>query len=310
MVLLSRDPVDGGFEVVVFSDGSTDGTDESLRSTTPRSRCEPSPGRTRTGRGRDRGIGSAEAELVVFLDDNVVPDPELVAAHLAPVRRSLTTTSWCRSDGHCPRDSHLSPWVRSKQRMLYKQYEAMQRGDGRRRRGSSTAATRRSLGAICSMPAVRPGVPACRGCRAGLPAGTAGAQLTFDPAAIVTHYAERSYEAWLAAAYAYGRNDVVFGRDRGQAWLLDAISNEFHRRHRLVRTMTSWLVPHPRAARATSAVLSCVARSLGWLPQRWCGGLTSATLSAVYNLTYYCGMADELGSGRQLLARFYGASST
>ena len=34
------------------------------------------------------------------------------------------------------------------------------------------------------------------------------------------HFADRSYRAWLDAAYTYGRNDVIFARDRNQKWLL------------------------------------------------------------------------------------------
>ena len=309
--LAKQDPVDGGFEVIVVSDGSTDGTDEFLGSTSlplpVQAIRQPNAG---PAAARNRGIDTAEGELVVFIDDDVVPEPGFLAAHLARhdhpdddlvVIGPMVT----------PANSHLSPWVRWEQDMLYKQYAAMQRGDWEATSrqfytGNASVARRHLLDAGGFDPAFR----RAEDVELAYRLAQRGLNFTFDPAAIVTHYAERSYEAWLAAAYAYGRNDVVFGRDRGQAWLLDAISNEFHRRHRLVRTMTSWLVPHPRAARATSAVLSCVARSLGWLPQRWCGGLTSATLSAVYNLTYYRGMADELGSGRQLLARFYGASST
>ena len=108
---------------------------------------------------------------------------------------------------------------------------------GRRRRGSSTPATRRSPAVTCVAaggfdPAFRRAEDvelayrlADRGLRFAFDAGRRRRCTT--PSAAST--------SWLDNAYAYGRNDVIFGRDHGQRWLLDAIATEFHGRHRLVR---------------------------------------------------------------------------
>ena len=53
--------------------------------------------------------------------------------------------------------------------------------------------------------------------------------LYFNMQAAGMHFAERSYRAWLDAAYTYGRNDVIFTRDRNQKWLLPAVRKEFKR---------------------------------------------------------------------------------
>ncbi|MEJ2711181.1 MAG: glycosyltransferase, partial [Anaerolineales bacterium] len=37
-----------------------------------------------------------------------------------------------------------------------------------------------------------------------------GLHFVFHPGAVVYHYAERSFEAWMAIPYAYGSNDVIF----------------------------------------------------------------------------------------------------
>src|SRR6185436_8232798 len=61
-------------EVIVVSDGSTDGTDEWLRSGAtplPVVACyQPNSG---PAAARNHGIATAEGRLVVFLDDDVVP---------------------------------------------------------------------------------------------------------------------------------------------------------------------------------------------------------------------------------------------
>jgi GT2 family glycosyltransferase len=72
------------FEIVVVVDGSTDGTADALR-------LLASAGRLRVieqenlgpSAARNAGYRAAEAELLIFLDDDMLSDPELLAAHVA-----------------------------------------------------------------------------------------------------------------------------------------------------------------------------------------------------------------------------------
>ncbi len=82
--VLNKEGVRGDYEVVVVVDGSTDGTLESLT----RLGCDPA---LRVVSQRNRGLsaarncGAAEAEggVVLFLDDDMMASPGLVAAHLS-----------------------------------------------------------------------------------------------------------------------------------------------------------------------------------------------------------------------------------
>lgn len=312
--LAKQDPVDGGFEVIVVSDGCTDGTDEYLASddvpVPVTALRQPNSG---PAAARNRGIDAAQGELVVFIDDDVVPEHDFLAAHLHSHRRRTGDADDLVVVGpmNTPDGYRLSPWVRWEQEMLEKQYDAMARGEysatARQFYTGNASIARRHLEAAGGFdPAFR----RAEDVELAYRLAQNGVSFTFEPAAAVVHYAERSYDAWLKAAYSYGRNDVVFARDRGQEWLLDAISGEFHARHRLVRMLTSWCIPHPRLARASSAVLSVAARGAAHLPHRWgLDRVSAAALSAVYNLAYYRGMADELGSGRELIQRFDAASA-
>jgi GT2 family glycosyltransferase len=312
--LAHQDPVDGGFEVIVVSDGSTDGTDDYLASdevpVPVRALRQPNSG---PAAARNRGVEAATAELVVFIDDDVVPERDFLAAHVRSHRRPAGAADDLVVVGpmNTPDGYHLSPWVQWEQDMLEKQYDAMQRGEysatARQFYTGNASIARRHLEAAGGFdPAFR----RAEDVELAYRLAQRGVRFTFEPAAAVVHYAARSYGAWLKAAYSYGRNDVVFARDRGQPWLLDSISAEFHERHRLVRMVTTWCVPHPRLAKASSAVLSLTARAASHLPHRWgLDRVSGAALSAVYNLAYYRGMADELGSGRQLIERFDAASA-
>lgn len=304
--LAAQEPVDGGFEVIVVDDGSTDGTTDYLSSSmTPlrvTARRQPNSG---PAAARNRGIEAAKGELVVFIDDDVVPVPGFLASHL---HRHEQTDDDLVVIGpmNTPADFPLSPWVRWEQSMLYKQYDAMKRGDyeatARQFYTGNASVARRHLEAAGGFDTT---FRRAEDVELAYRLAAHGLHFTFVPEAMVLHYAERSFRSWLNAAYSYGRNDVTFGTERGQGWLLDSIGREFHARHRLVRAVTTVCVPRPRAAAAVTAVLSVIARAIGRVDS---GAMSAATLSAVYNLVYYRGMADELGSGRALMRHFAAAA--
>lgn len=70
------------FEVIVVVDGSTDGTGPALRELRPdhplRVVEQPNSG---AAAARNHGAGVARGELLLFLDDDMEPDPGLLAAH-------------------------------------------------------------------------------------------------------------------------------------------------------------------------------------------------------------------------------------
>jgi GT2 family glycosyltransferase len=289
-------------EVVVVSDGSTDGTDEYLASpAVPLPVVALSQPNAGPAAARNRGIDAARGELVLFVDDDTVADPDLVAAHLhrhaSPDDDLVVIGPMLTPDNYA-----ISPWVQWEQDMLTKQYDAMRDGvyEATARQfytGNASIARRHVVAAGGFDPTFR----RAEDVELAYRLADRGLRFTFDPTAVVLHYAERSFASWLGAAYAYGRNDVVFGRDQGRTWLLEAISREFRQRNVLVRGLTRACLPRRRFDAITAAGLARTARAFGTL------GAGRPLFSAVYNLTYYRGMADELGGADRLLRLFDGA---
>ena len=75
-------------EVIVVSDGSTDGTNEWLTdaaaaSSRPLQLAPIIQANQGVAAARNAGLARATGELVLFIDDDVAPAPQLVAEHLA-----------------------------------------------------------------------------------------------------------------------------------------------------------------------------------------------------------------------------------
>src|SRR5438093_9911472 len=71
------------FDVVVAVDGATDGTEEMLNAFRARYRLTVvSTAQGGPARARNQGTARATGRYLLFLDDDIIADPELVAEHL------------------------------------------------------------------------------------------------------------------------------------------------------------------------------------------------------------------------------------
>jgi hypothetical protein len=92
--------------------------------------------------------------------------------------------------------------------------------------------------------------------------------------------------------YAYGRNDVIFTRDKGQSWLLPTVLREFSERAPAVRRLVRLCLDRPALSTATCATLDALGRAGDRLGAY---AIPRMSYSAIFNLRYYQGLADELG---------------
>lgn len=280
-------------EVVAVSDGSTDGTDEYLRSTSvPLPVVVATQPNAGPAAARNRGVELATGRLVLFLDDDVVPSPELVAAH---VRAHEAGGDRLVAIGPMliPADGTLQPWIRWEQVMLEKQYDALRAG--------AWAATARQFytgnASVARHHLVEAGgfdvsLRRAEDVELAYRLADRGLTFTFVQGAAADHHAERSFESWLGNAYLYGRSDVMFSRDRGQAWLLVSMREEFARRSLLTRLVSRTGMRHRPAAVVMAHSIRVLNHVSGVLRL---DRIQRAALSGLYNLRYYEGVRDELG---------------
>lgn len=287
----------GSAEVIVVSDGSTDGTDDFMSGDELPVPVvyvrQPNSG---PGAARNRGIERASAELVLFLDDDVVPAPELLEQHLD----AQAANPGCVVVGPMlnPPDHPMSVWVQWEQTMLYKQYTDMDAG-----RYSATA--RQFYTGNASVPRVH--LEACDGFDESLRRAE-DVELAFrlddlnigfryQRDARAFHYAERSYDSWSEIAYVYGRNDISFARGVGREWMAPFIVDTFRHHHPLVRWTTRLAIRSSRARQLMIGALRrfalwCEGRAPGWAdPAR----IARPSLSIIHSIRYHEGVIDELG---------------
>lgn len=302
-----------GTEVIVVSDGSHDGTNEWLQA-----RAAGAPGNPvhvvpviqqneGVAAARNAGIACATGDVVLFIDDDVVPAPQLIAEHLA--------THAAEGEGVVvlgpmltPSEFDMQPWVRWEQAMLVKQYTDMVEGRWKPTprqfyTGNTSLARRYLVEAGGFDPAFR----RAEDVELAYRLGARGLRFVFNANAVGYHYAERSFNSWLQTPYLYGRNDVIFTREKGQAWLLPTVFNEFvHNRNFLIRALVKVCLDRPLAAKPAIQFMRFAAWAGNRLHRE---SLTRVSYSGIFNLRYYQGTSDELGGRRAFFARVDAATA-
>jgi GT2 family glycosyltransferase len=286
MALARQEWPTDALEVLVVSDGGDDGSVEMARAL-------PLPFAARVveqanqgpAAARNLGVANARHPFVLFLDDDVVPDPRLVAEH---------------ARGHGEADNRvvigpmlepsvrLQPWVRWESRRLAEQYRAMVAGEWaptpwQLYTGNASLRVdwiRRAGGFDTSLLRAED-------VELGFRLERLGCEFVFNAAAAGLHYATRSYRSWIGAGYQYGRNDIVFGKAEERA------AGQFRYRHPLTRALVHWAVRNRKAADRLPALAEPAIRTLDALRL---AALADRACGAAFNLAYWLGVSDELGS--------------
>jgi GT2 family glycosyltransferase len=284
------------FELIVVSDGATDGTNEFLKQVATPLQLRPIYQRNQgVAAARNHGVYRAQGQIILFIDDDVVPESRLLAEHWH---------THARHDGDIvlmgpmltPPGFAMTPWVLWEQAMLVKQYENMLNGRWQpTARQFYTGNTSLAREHILAVGGFDPAFRRAEDVELAYRLADHGLRFLFNPDAIGYHFAERTFSSWLEIPYAYGRNDVIFTRKKGQQWLLPAIMTEFDTRHPLVKVLTRTLLDRPSLSTAAVTCLGLIGQGGHYLRLPF---LPRYAYSGIFNLRHYQGIADELG-GRQ-----------
>lgn len=292
-------------EVVVVDDGSTDGTGEMLGK-----RADPYHLRvTRQANGgpaiaRNRAAAQATGEVILFLDDDVVPESDLLACHVKAHRdhSNAVVIGPMLPPDEWPRP----PWIRWEEDKLLSQYRDLAAG-------KYACTPRQFYTANASLPRALfqraggfdPHFMRAEDVELAFRLRDLGTSFVFAPDARVRHFPTRSFQAWARIPYQYGRYDVIMQRDKGHE-TLDCTTIEFHRRHPLARLLTRALVGRRLAVDLAVPALGAFAGLAAHLRSPRAGGFA---LSAAFALQYWQGACDELGTAPRLWSAIAAARS-
>ena len=281
-------------EVIVVSDGSTDGTIEAVRDLAANVDLSISyheQDNSGPAAARNRGIREASGNVVLFIDDDVVPEPDCVARHVD--RHDREPNLVVIGPMLTPAGAGLSPWVAWEQHQLEKQYDwfaAHSEHADHVHFYTGNASVERA--ALLAAGGFDTSFSRAEDIELAYRLGEAGQSFVVELSARAHHYAERSFDSWLQTAYDYGQTSVRFAQmGRSEFW--DRIRSSFRERNPLLRVFTLALFPHRRLSRVVSWLfvrLAIVAERLGL------DAASRSLLSGVYSLANARGAADAMGS--------------
>jgi glycosyltransferase involved in cell wall biosynthesis len=285
-------------ELVVCLDGCTDGSAEVLHKIQPDypfklvilEQTQSGP-----AAARNRALKAAQGELILFLDDDVFPIPELIDLH---VQHHLQNPNLVViGPMEPPADFERPFWVRWEEDMLDKQYRDMIAGAWEvtwRQFYTGNCSVRREK--IEQVGGFNESFKRAEDVEMALRLEDIGMQFAFEPKAIGYHYATRTYQSWENARYQYGKYDVIMSRQAGRGWLLEMMLGEFKNdRNRLTRFLCKITENRPPVYKVVKQGLFWVSSGLHKVKQKkW----SHKALSTLANIVYWQGLQDEMKKSR------------
>jgi glycosyltransferase involved in cell wall biosynthesis len=282
-------------EVVVVDDGSIERADVVLAATsTPfdlRIVREPHSG---VATARNAGWKEARGEVVIFLDDDVIPARGLVAAH--------ATVHAAHDDAVTLGNIAADPARRREAWNAYEDAIKARKYQGLTQReipsgipyGGNFSVRRRHLEAAGGFDQSLVGN---HDVDLGFRFQRMGLRFVYEPLASAVHAGGSDLATWTETPRRLGRMDVAMYRDRGYAGGLPSLVACFHDRHPLNRMLAHFALTtrtNERSVVEMTMAAGVATHALGL------NRLSRAWISASANVLYWSGVRDGLRGNRQL----------
>lgn len=291
-------------EVVVAADGCCDGTLDMLRFRSwPFSLRVVRHSQRGPAASRNAAAAVARAPVLIFLDDDVMAAPDLVERHLVAHSDGLPTVAIGRLSPASKGD--VPGWWRWLEQQLESQYRAMLQGkrpiEGVCLYSGNCSITRE---VFLEMGGFNERLEHSEDVEFGMRLEKAGVSFRLALDASAEHWGCRGYASWREMARCYGHWDagLVFKAEFPSA--LQRLRTEYRERGRFRQSFIGYALRDDRRLGAfvralhATAVISGVFRLS---PLEW------KAYGAIYDLTYWKGVSDELGGLRAVV---HGAGGT
>jgi GT2 family glycosyltransferase len=165
--------------------------------------------------GRNAGVAASDAEFIVFIDDDVVPNRRFIEAHLDAVAPAADSSAPVVSCGPFlqPADWTPTPWNLWEARAARKEAENVMRGTfdvtWRQFHTGNNCLPRKDFVAVGGFDEA---FKRAEDDEFALRLHERGCVFHFEPEAIAWHYSNRSLESWLAIPRMYAHFDVEIDR--------------------------------------------------------------------------------------------------
>lgn len=281
------------FEVVVISDGATDGTAEAVRShKTPYALRFVEQQNQGPSVARNNGARLATAPLLVYVDDDIEPVPAFLEEHVRAHTEDETLVLIGPQSG--PRNEPMPHWIAWEHAMLQKQYANFISGvweTGPNNLYSGNFSVRREH--LLAVGGFNEKFTRQEDVELGFRLAQRGLHFRFAPHADGIHRPTRTFASWYKTPYEYGRRDVQMARDIGEAQAMELTRKHFQERNRATQIAARFCIGIP----ALEATFLAVGRGAVRFGGR---KIALVACSLLFNLRYLQGMCQELGGRQQL----------